>query len=138
MAPLILLARRLREAGCEVESFLGFRDEERVYGVRELEKYGAARLSVGGAVTDAVRERLSGGLPDLILTCGPTPMMKAVQTLCTERGIEARASLEEYMGCGLGACLVCNCKVKAKSGFAYKRVCADGPVFDLREVVFNA
>lgn len=42
------------------------------------------------------------------------------------------------MGCGIGACLTCNCKVKAKDGeFGYKRVCADGPVFPAEEVVFG-
>ena len=39
------------------------------------------------------------------------------------------------MGCGIGACLVCNCKVKRAGGEEYVRVCKDGPVFDIGEVV---
>ncbi|MDE7084725.1 MAG: dihydroorotate dehydrogenase electron transfer subunit, partial [Clostridia bacterium] len=39
--------------------------------------------------------------------------------------------LEERMGCGIGACLVCVCK---KSDGGNARVCKDGPVFDINEV----
>lgn len=145
VAPLILLARRLSESGCRVESFTGFRSERHVYGVKDLERYGAVHQSVGGIVTDLTKARLAGERPDAILACGPTPMLKAVQAICLEHEIAGQASLEEYMGCGIGACLVCNCKIKIADGassgnaaFTYKRVCADGPVFDIREVVFDA
>ena len=70
--------------------------------------------------------------------------MKAVQALCFEYGIEGWLSLEARMGCVLGACLVCNCKIGTGSGetrgtgsWTWKRVCADGPVFDAREVIFD-
>lgn len=138
VAPLILLACRLYTSDCRVESFIGFRDEKYAYGALELRQYGRVRQNVGGFVTDLLRERLRHDRPDLIATCGPTPMMKAIQAVCLEHTIEGRASLEEYMGCGLGACLVCNCKIKIKNGFAYRRVCADGPVFDISEVIFDA
>ena len=137
VAPLILLARRLYEDGGKVESFTGFRDEDRVYGLERLQKYGKVHSSVGGIVTEALEERLLRERPDLLLTCGPAPMLKAVQSLCRRHGLRAQASLEEYMGCGIGACLVCNCKIRVKDGFAYKRVCADGPVFDLEDVAFD-
>ena len=65
-------------------------------------------------------------------------MLRAVQALALQYGVPAQLSLEEHMGCGIGACLTCNCKVKAKDGeFGYKRVCADGPVFPAEEVVFG-
>lgn len=44
-------------------------------------------------------------------------------------------SLEKRMGCGVGACLVCTCGIKTADGVKNLRVCADGPVFDLREVI---
>ncbi len=44
-------------------------------------------------------------------------------------------SLEARMGCGIGACLVCNCKVKrAGEDETYVRVCVEGPVMKLSEV----
>jgi dihydroorotate dehydrogenase electron transfer subunit len=45
-------------------------------------------------------------------------------------------SLEERMGCGIGACFACVCKTKEDpEGAAYKKVCSDGPVFRAGEVV---
>jgi dihydroorotate dehydrogenase electron transfer subunit len=142
VAPLLLLARRLHEVGSALESFAGFRSPEYVYGVEELERYGPLFTAVGGIVTDTLRERLKQRHPAAIAACGPVPMLKAVQALCFEYGIEGRLSLEAHMGCGLGACLVCGCKIRTgeagcADSWTWKRVCADGPVFDAREVIFD-
>ena len=153
-APLLFLAYRLSEAGlaeCDaIESFAGFRAAEHVYGVEELERCGPLSVNVGGLVTGTLRERLGQvkqterERPSVIAACGPVPMLKAVQALCFEYGIEGWLSLEARMGCGLGACLVCNCKIGTGSGetrgtgsWTWKRVCADGPVFGAREVIFD-
>ena len=53
-----------------------------------------------------------------------------------EADIECYVSLEERMGCGIGACLACACKTKDASGEHYKHVCKDGPVFSSKEVEF--
>ena len=83
-------------------------------------------------------EMLKAGAVDCIMACGPTPMLRAVQKLALQYEVEAQLSLEEHMGCGIGACLTCNCKVKAVDAeFGYKRVCADGPVLDAKEVIFG-
>jgi dihydroorotate dehydrogenase electron transfer subunit len=70
---------------------------------------------------------------DLILACGPLVMLKALKQLLKENNIKIKTyvSLEERMGCGIGACLVCTCK---KSDGNNARVCKDGPVFDIWEV----
>ena len=70
--------------------------------------------------------------PDVIFACGPVPMLRALKSGLAERGIRTPCyvSLEERMGCGIGACLVCVCK---KQG-AHVRVCKDGPVFAVGEV----
>jgi dihydroorotate dehydrogenase electron transfer subunit len=148
VAPLLLLAQRLRETGCGVESFAGFRAAPYVYGVEELERCGPLSTVVGGLVTDLLSERLKHRRPAAIAACGPVPMLKAVQALCFGHGVEGWLSLEARMGCGLGACLVCSCKIKTGDGvretagtdacpWTWKRVCADGPVFDAREVLFD-
>ncbi|MDR3321911.1 MAG: dihydroorotate dehydrogenase electron transfer subunit [Synergistaceae bacterium] len=137
LAPLLFAARYARERGVEIESFAGFRDEAQVFGVEELEECGGLKLSLGGLVTDALLEALERERPGMILACGPGAMLRALQRICAERGISAYVSLEEHMGCGVGACLVCSCGVNDESGFAYKRVCADGPTFNLSEVAFG-
>ena len=93
---------------------------------------------VHGLVTGPLEQLLQEKKVDCVMACGPTPMLRAVQKLALEYGVEAQLSLEEHMGCGIGACLTCNCKVKVKDGeTGYKRVCADGPVLDAKEVVFG-
>jgi dihydroorotate dehydrogenase electron transfer subunit len=67
-----------------------------------------------------------------IYTCGPNPMMKAVQAFAAQHGILGQAACEAMMACGLGACL--GCSIETKKG--YKTVCYDGPAFNLDEVVF--
>ncbi len=73
---------------------------------------------------------------DLIYTCGPDVMMKAVGKIAKDNGIECYLSLEEYMACGIGACYGCAVRIKADNsdGFVNKRVCKDGPVFEINEL----
>ncbi|MDR1943365.1 MAG: dihydroorotate dehydrogenase electron transfer subunit [Synergistaceae bacterium] len=137
VAPMLFAAQRAAEEGVRLDSFVGFRDEELVFGVDEMRACGEVSLSVGELLTGRLLEALESRTPDLILACGPEGMLRALQGICLERGLRAYASLEERMGCGIGACLVCNCRVRSRDGFTYKRVCADGPVFDLSEAVFK-
>lgn len=86
-------------------------------------------------VTDVLKEKLSE--IDEVCACGPMPMLKAIADICNEADIPCQVSLEERMGCGIGACLVCACEVKKADGSNdYVHVCKDGPVFDSKEVVF--
>lgn len=65
-----------------------------------------------------------------LYTCGPKPMLKEIAQLSKDWNISVQASLDEHMGCGVGVCL--GCVVKTKQGF--KRVCKEGPVFDIDEI----
>ncbi len=140
VAPLLYLAELLakrRERSRGLASFVGFRDESLAFGVNELERYGAIELTIGGFVTDPLLKALERDRPSVIYACGPTALLRRLQEICRERGLRAFASLEEHMGCGIGACLVCSCKLRTQSDYEYKRVCYDGPVFDLSEVLFE-
>lgn len=64
-----------------------------------------------------------------LYSCGPHPMLAELGKMALARSIEAYVSLEEHMACGIGACLGCVVKTR----FGYKRVCKEGPVFDVRE-----
>jgi len=85
------------------------------------------------------RDKQSRNQVDYLYGCGPKPMLKAVAALAQEYNIPGEVSLEERMGCGVGACLACACKVRkqGETGFIYKRVCDHGPVCSLREVVLD-
>jgi dihydroorotate dehydrogenase electron transfer subunit len=139
-APLIFAARHMAALGMEkfkMRSFVGFRDEDSVFAKGEFEACGKLCLSIGGLVTDKISEALADEKPDMILACGPTPMLASLREICAASGAVVYASLEERMGCGVGACLACALSVKNSEGADYKRVCRDGPVFDLAEVDFK-
>ncbi len=95
-----------------------------------------------GYVTELARQWIttSGVARDdiEIFACGPTPMLRAVQTLAAEFALPCQISLEEYMACAVGGCAGCTVKVETANGPAMKRVCVDGPVFEASTVVFTA
>lgn len=136
--PMLELAKEL-----EADKLIlaGYRDKD-LFLEEELAKYGDVYIatedgSVGtkGNVMDAIRaNRLNA---DLIMACGPLPMLRAIKQYAAEQGIEAYLSLEERMACGVGACLGCVCKTTAVDKHSHvhnARICTDGPVFEAKEV----
>lgn len=87
-----------------------------------------------GCVTDIIGDI---GKYDIVYTCGPKPMMRKVKELCERYSLKCFVSVEERMGCGIGACLVCACRIKEGDSWHYRKVCSDGPVFDALEVDFD-
>jgi dihydroorotate dehydrogenase electron transfer subunit len=70
--------------------------------------------------------------------CGPKRMMQAVTELCVPFMVPVEVSLEERMGCAVGACLGCVCTLKDNDGkVIHKKVCLDGPIFSGEEVVWD-
>lgn len=74
-----------------------------------------------------------------VAACGPAGMLKAVSRQCQEAGLPLEVSLEERMGCAVGACLGCVATLRNQSGDLRRaKVCKDGPVFPGEEVVWDA
>ena len=67
---------------------------------------------------------------EYVMTCGPHIMMEVLHKKVKETDAQLYVSMENRMGCGVGACLVCSCKTKDGN----KKVCKDGPVFKAEEV----
>lgn len=130
-------------AGEGSQAFFGFRSAAHAYGMTQAPCPVTAvsddgTLGERALVTRPLAQAISQRRPELIMACGPLPMLLAVQRLAAEQGIPCQLSLEERMGCGIGACLGCNVKVTLDDGgWTYRRVCKDGPVFDSKEVVLN-
>ena len=61
-------------------------------------------------------------------------MLKAVREFALEENIPCQVSLEERMGCGIGACLGCAVKIISGEEPRYGHVCKDGPVFNAADV----
>ncbi|MCM1367726.1 MAG: dihydroorotate dehydrogenase electron transfer subunit [Roseburia sp.] len=79
-------------------------------------------------------ELLTEIAPEVLYVCGAAGMVKTAQKYCETLGITGFVSVEQRMGCGVGACLVCAVKVKREGEERLLRACADGPVFDIREI----
>lgn len=90
----------------------------------------------GNVVQLAERELEREGA-DAIFSCGPTVMMRAAQKLAEARGIPHWASLENRMGCALGACRACVVPTKLEGPSPYRTVCHDGPVFDASVLLWD-
>ena len=64
-------------------------------------------------------------------------MLKNIAKVAEKYDVPCEVSMEERMGCGIGACLVCEIDAKTENGeIVTKHVCKDGPVFDSKEVFF--
>ncbi len=132
--PLLETADQYLKAGRKVKAVLGFNSIDDVilseeFKQRGIETYIATMdgsLGTKGTVIDAINENQID-VP-FVLSCGPLPMLRALQNTYTNGFI----SLEARMACGFGACM--GCVVKDQEGNAL-RVCKDGPVFPIGKVV---
>lgn len=146
IAPLLAVAEQAVEEGKQVVIFLGAITKDYLLARTEFGKLGPLFVvtddgSAGekAVVSKPLAEYLQGHSLDLLLACGPIPMLKALAAIAEAQRIKAQLSLEQNMACGIGACLGCVVPVKADTpaGFSYKRVCHDGPVFWADEVLFE-
>ncbi len=143
IAPLFFLLSELVGRGCQPVVFLGARSANDLLLTEEIKALGV-KLHIAtddgtighfGLVTDLLADQITKF--DFLYACGPLPMMKQVAHIGERNAIPTQVSLEERMGCGVGACLACTCRIKTANGSIYKRVCTDGPVFKAAEVVWN-
>ncbi len=137
-APLLKIAKQVSDINCT--ALLGFPDKEARGIYRDDFDKACTRVcyctddgSLGyhGYPTDLLTEIA----PDVLYVCGAPGMMKTAKLYCETHGVVGFASVEQRMGCGVGACLVCSVKVKRGGNEMLLRACADGPVFSLEELV---
>lgn len=142
VAPLLYCAQKWPDVTFDV--FAGFRSSECAYGVERFEALGCrmhlatddGSLGTRGLVTGLLAAHLREQACDGVMACGPLPMFRALgQVMDGHPDVPCLISLEERMGCGVGACRVCACKIREAGEERYLRVCRDGPVFPLDKVV---
>jgi ferredoxin--NADP+ reductase len=142
IAPLLPIARALRDGGNRVVSILGGRNEELVILRPEMEKvseeiyYTTDDGSFGakGLVTHALDKYIEVcGQPELVIAIGPAVMMRAVAEQTRPLGIPTIVSLNTIMVDGTGMCGGCRVPVGGELRF----VCVDGPEFDGHQVDFD-
>lgn len=136
--PMLQLAKEL---DADKHILLGYRNQD-LFLQEDLAENGQVYIatedgSVGvqGNVMDIIR--VNELQADVIMACGPVPMLRAIKAYAKEQGIEAYISLEERMACGVGACLGCVCRTKEIDHHSHvnnARICTDGPVFEAEDV----
>jgi len=142
IAPLLFLAREIKVRNKLV--LIGARTRTQVLCEKEFKNSGCdvkiatdnGSYGLKGRVTDLLKKVLCDrryAIGDMrIYACGPSPMLKTVCNIARQNNIPAQVSLEEHMGCGIGACL--GCVVRTKKGL--ERVCKEGPVFKAKELIW--
>jgi dihydroorotate dehydrogenase electron transfer subunit len=85
---------------------------------------------------EAILERLiAAKKADAFYTCGSNRLMQLMKKLGKEHGIPGQVAMEQIMACGLGPCYVCVKTFEVNGHKELRRVCIEGPVFDLQECV---
>lgn len=140
-APLYFLAKKLRNNE-KTSIVLGFKNKHEAYFIDEFKSVlrnvfictDDGSLGSRGNAAEKIRDIIRD--EKIICACGPRPMLKSLSDFAGERGIKIFVSLEERMGCGMGACLGCVVKIRSGGKEEYQRVCKEGPVFDGSEVMY--
>jgi dihydroorotate dehydrogenase electron transfer subunit len=145
LGPLLFLDERLRAAGFEPTLILGFRSASSIPSARLPESAVACTddgsAGFRGTPVDWISRNvpLEGGPVGGSLSlyaCGPGPMLAALAALAATRGWPAWFSAEQWMACGVGACM--GCALPRADGAGYLRACADGPVFEASAIAWGA
>jgi len=145
LAPILNLQKELKESTV----IIGARTENEHFLTHSIETglmltTDDGTLGIKGTVLTVLSDVITKLPKPAIYACGPTPMLKALQTFTIENDIPAQFSVESYMACGIGICQGCVIKNSSKisnSDPTYHKkfdlVCTHGPVFPAEEISFD-
>ncbi len=137
-APLFSLAERLRERRCAVHMVLGAAGEARLFGALEAKRSAQSvtvttvdgSVGIKGLVTDVLPGLIARHQIEVVYSCGPMGMLKAVTDVAVQHGAWSQTAVEESMACGIGVCMTCVLPVRGDDGvIRMSRSCVEGPVF---------
>lgn len=137
IAPMYFLAKELYKKNIETTVLIGGRIKEALLRINDFKQFASVLFttedgSAGekGLVTDHSIFKNGNFDFDMMFSCGPELMMKAVAKYASLMKIECEVSLENLMACGIGACLCC--VVETTSGNIC--TCTEGPVFNVKKL----
>ena len=150
IASLLLHAAALRNLGVRTLGLVGSINAARLLSVADLEAIEIETYistddgSVGhhGFVTEVLTQIIEQPQDfalrnPIIYACGPYGMLRAVTNISSKFRVPMQLAMENRMGCAMGVCLGCVCKIRTPDGgFEYQRVCTEGPVFDAEDIVW--
>ncbi len=137
MAPISQFAG---EAGMRVTAILSARSPELALAadlfesvgdvIKVLDTDGSSEI---GNVERILRRLIEEKRADAFFTCGSNRLMQLMKKLGREHGIPGQMAMEQIMACGLGPCYICVRTFERNGQKEMRRVCVEGPVFDLQE-----
>ena len=139
VAPIMPIARGLKQAGNKVISILGARNKDLIFWEEELRRVSDELIVTTddgsyarkGMVTEPLKELLEGNEKiDQVVAIGPSVMMKFCAKTTEPFGVKTIVSLNPIMVDGTGMCGCCRVSVGGVTRFA----CVDGPEFDGHQV----
>lgn len=137
MAPISQLAG---ERGVRVTAILSARREDLAMAADLFESVGTVikvldtdGTSAVGNVEAILRRLISEKKADAFFTCGANRLMQLMKRLGREHGIPGQMAMEQIMACGVGPCYICVRTFQVNGKLEMRRVCVEGPVFDLQE-----
>ena len=143
LATLAPLAEMARGRGVAVTAILSARSQAHILSQDRFRVAGAEVRTVVDADGSSETARVEALLRDLnasrridaFYTCGSNRLMVLLQSLAREIGISGEVAMEQRMACGIGMCFCCVRDFRTPTGTESRRVCLDGPVFKLEEVI---
>jgi dihydroorotate dehydrogenase electron transfer subunit len=143
LATLAPLAKAARANGTEVTAVFSARRPELLVSVELFKSRGAEVVPVTdsqqtsgpGNVERILRSLIAEGRCDAFFTCGSSRLMRVQQRLAVEFGLPGQVAMEQQMACGIGLCYCCVRDFNVGGEIVNRRVCWDGPVFDLLEAL---
>ena len=143
LATLAPLSQLAAENGVGVTAILSARKSELVMSEDLFQKLGATTVSVvdedGSSDVGHVEEILEGliadGKADAFFTCGSSRLLRLMQNLGKKHDVPGQVAMEQIMVCGIGACYVCMRTFEVNGERVLRRVCREGPVFNMQEAM---
>jgi dihydroorotate dehydrogenase electron transfer subunit len=143
LATLAPLSQLAADHGVGVTAILSARNPGVVMSKEMFEAIGARTVAVvdsdNSSAVENVEKILEGlvaeGKADAFFTCGSNRLLKLMQRLGKKHNIPGQVAMEQIMVCGFGACYVCMRTFEVDGKRVLKRVCRDGPVFNMQEAV---
>jgi dihydroorotate dehydrogenase electron transfer subunit len=143
LATLAPLAKAAQQAGVAVTAVFSARRPEVVVSVDLFHSHGAEVTVVTDSQSTsgpANVERILRGLIaqarcDAFFTCGSSRLLRVQQRLAHEFNLPGQVAMEQQMACGIGMCFCCVRDFNVQGEIIQRRVCWDGPIFDLLEAL---
>ena len=143
LATLAPLGAAARAQGIEVTAILSARRPDLMVSDDVFRAQGATVLTVTDAegtsgpahVERLLRGLIAEGRADALFTCGSARLLALLRRLGHEFGLPGQVALEQQMACGLGMCFCCVRDFLVAGEIVHRRVCIEGPVFDIQEAL---